>query len=342
METTLKDIAEHLGISVSTVSRGLNNKGRISDEMRRKILETAELLHYQPNEVARELRMQRSMTIGVIVPDVSNEFYSRLLKLLDLELWKLGYSIIICDSDEQVAREQHYFQLLQTKKVSGMIISPVSNSTIYNQSDLTGRCVFLDNEPGGVGDHVTFIGIDNRRAAHELTNQLLHAGHRRIGIIVGDLMETTSSERLQGFQDALGAAGVPVQNDWICSGDCRFESGYKMLRRLAQSNHCPSAILAHNNLEALGILAAARDLGMQVPDDLSLVCFDNYTNPSLVGTDLTCVRQPLDLLAKTAVDCITNDDARQDPPARIHLPYTLHRGNSIYLAAMTSSRTIHP
>lgn len=193
MGTTLKDIADHLNLSVSTVSRGLNGKGRMSKEVREKIRDTAEKLNYQPNEIARELKMQRSFTIGVIIPDVSNEFYSRLLKSIDQELWNIGYSIIICDTDEKTEREQHYFELLKAKKVSGMIISPVGKSDIYDQSseEELKTCVFLDNEPGIQGGKYAFIGIDNCKAAKELTEQLLDAGHTEIAIVVGDLTETT-------------------------------------------------------------------------------------------------------------------------------------------------------
>lgn len=331
MGTTLKDIADYLNISTSTVSRALNHKGRMSKEMRRKILDTAKQLHYQPNEIARELKMQRSFTIGVIVPDVSNEFYARLLKSIDQELWNFGYSIIICDTDEKVEREQHYFELLKAKMVSGMIISSAGRGEIYDHSAQLENCVFMDNEPGIEDQEYAFVGIDNQAAAYELTELLLDAGHSEIAIIIGDLIETTSSERLKGFQEALKTRGLAVPEDWIYKGNCRFESGYEAMKEIAAAKKRPTAILAHNNVEAYGVMVAAKECGIRIPDEISLVCFDDFTRGELMEPELTCIRQPLEELGKAAVKHIIQNLTRQEEKEypKIYLDYCLKRGNSI-------------
>ena len=333
MGTTLKDIADHLNLSVSTVSRGLNGKGRMSKEVREKIRDTAEKLNYQPNEIARELKMQRSFTIGVIIPDVSNEFYSRLLKSIDQELWNIGYSIIICDTDEKTEREQHYFELLKAKKVSGMIISPVGKSDIYDQSseEELKTCVFLDNEPGIQEGKYAFIGIDNRKAAKELTEQLLDAGHTEIAIVVGDLTETTCSERLAGYREALKERAITPKEEWVFVGNCRFESGYEAMKKLAAMENRPTAVLAHNNVEAYGVMVAAKECGIRIPEEISLVCFDDFTRRELMEPELTCIQQPIEAMGKAAVKCILRNMAQEKEGSseKLYMPYRLRLGNSI-------------
>ena len=331
MGATLKDIADHLNISVSTVSRALNDKGRMSSEMRKKILDTAEKLHYQPNEIARELKLQRSFTIGVVVPDVANEFYSRLLKSIDQELWKFGYSIIICDTDEKLERERHYFELLKAKMVSGMIITPVGKSNIYDHSAQLENCVFLDNEPGIADKEYVFVGINNKEAAYGLTELLLDAGHREIAIILGSHLETTSAERLKGFQEALQEKGIQVCEDWIFRGNCRFESGYSALKQIAKASSRPTAIFAHNNLEAYGVMVAAKELGIRIPEEISLVCFDDFTRGELMGPELTCIRQPIEEIGKVAVKHIIQNLSHQGEKQykKIYLDYELKMGESI-------------
>ena len=143
MRVTLKDVAEEVGLSVSSVSRVINNTGRISDEKRKAVFEAAKRLNYTPNANARELKKQTSSTIGVIIPDITNSFFVRMLKSIDLRLWEQGYNIIFCDTDESVERELEYYQLLKEKNVAGIIVSPASRSMIYENETQNSRTLHL-------------------------------------------------------------------------------------------------------------------------------------------------------------------------------------------------------
>lgn len=331
MKATLKDIAAEVGLSVSSVSRVLNNTGRVSEENRRIIFEVAKQMNYTPNANARELKKKTSSTIGVIIPDVTNTFFVHLLKCIDMRLWELGYNIIFCDTDENVERERAYYQLLKEKNVAGMIISPASKSEIYEEETENINCVFVDNEPYMTEKPYSFVSINNLKASQELTQRIIDAGYRDIAMITGKLDETSSNQRLVGFQTCLSENGIELTSDRIYFCDCRYKGGYEIVEQMIKENCLPECIYAHNNAEAYGAYAALRKYNIDVPGRVALVCFDGMDPILLQHSNISGVLQPIDEIANVAVQIVL-DNLHQAGPTKYNrrlLDYIPYEGETL-------------
>lgn len=329
MKATLKDIAEEAGLSISSVSRALNNTGRISEEKRKAVFKIAKELNYTPNANARELKMQRSSTIGVIIPDLANTFFVRLLKAIDISLWERGYNIIFCDSDENIEKEREYYRLLKEKNVAGMIICPVSKSDIYEEEAPDVNCVFVDNEPYITEKPYSFVSIDNVKASIELTQRVIDAGYRDIVMITGSLDETSSSQRLTGFQTCLKNNNIELTNDKVYFSNCRYQGGYEIVERMIENKNLPECIFFHNNQEAYGAYAALRKHHIKVPEDICLVCFDGKDPMLLQDQDISGVIQSIDEIAGAAVDMVLNNLKGPVKYKRRLVNYSHFEGNTL-------------
>jgi len=219
MNVKLKDIAEYLNVSVSTVSRVLNNKNRVDEETRRRVMDALEKFQYHPNEIARSLKSQNSKAIGLIIPDISNLFFSMVIKGLEAVARQYGYYVILCNSDENKKRENEYTDFLLQKQISGLVIAiegaEANFFELYKQSGIP--IVFIDNLPK-ISDNFDYVIIDNIKASYELTNHLIDYGHKKIAIITGSLEESVSSERLRGWEKALAENEIPIKKKWIGIG----------------------------------------------------------------------------------------------------------------------------
>lgn len=304
MAVTLNDIAEKAGYSISTVSRVLNKqaaKYRISRDTEALILQAAHELKYKGNHVARGLRTNKTFTIGVVAPDISNPFFAQIIKRIQSAALMLGYSIIVCNTDESTALEVEQVGLLQRKRVDGLIVMPVGNRNEHLQDWLergqplvtVDRC-FEDLE-------TPRIGVDNYRGAYEAVDHLARAGHRRIAIIQGLPGTFTSSARLDGYRDALAAHDIPVDESLIVGGDFRQENGYVETKLLMNREDAPTAIFATSDLITLGVLTALAEERLEVPRDVSLICFDDFDFAPHLRCPLTVVAQPKELMGEMAV-----------------------------------------
>jgi len=331
MSSTLKDIATYLNVSVSTVSRALNNKGRVSDETCEKIFSVAESLNYRPNESARTLKMKRSSTIGVIIPDATNSFYSKMLKSIDEALWEKGYSIIFCDSDEKIERETEYFELLKSKNVSGMIIVTAGRNDIYESEKSLSNIVFVDNIPT-ISKPFSSVSIDNMKAAYELTQMVIDYGHTDIVMVCADLSETTGFDRLEGFKKCMYDNGLNCDEESIYKGAFRYRTGYEASKIILERKKRPTAIFAQNNVQAYGVIKGLQENGVKVPDDISVVCFDAIDETGLMCPKLTCIIQPVEEIGREAVSRIMKnlrEEHGKYSVERINLDYEIVVGNSL-------------
>ncbi len=329
MRVTLKDVAEEVGLSVSSVSRVINNTGRISDEKRKAVFEAAKRLNYTPNANARELKKQTSSTIGVIIPDITNSFFVRMLKSIDLRLWEQGYNIIFCDTDESVERELEYYRLLKEKNVAGIIVSPASRSMIYESETQNINCVFVDNEPYMTVKPYSFVSINNCEASMELTQRVIDEGYRDIIMIIGSLDETSSNQRLIGFQNCLRANNIEWTHDRVYFGDCHYKSGFEIAEDLISRNRLPECIYAHNNMEAYGAYAALKKHGIRIPEDIALVCFDGKDPIFMQDTNITGIIQPVEEIAEAAVEMVLSNMKTPGKHNRRLLPYSFYEGHTL-------------
>ncbi|WP_240035376.1 LacI family DNA-binding transcriptional regulator [Neobacillus notoginsengisoli] len=301
----LKDVAEHLNISVSTVSRVVNNKDYVKPELRKKVLEALDLFQYRPNEIARSLKSKTSKVIGVVVPDIMNQFFAAIIRGVESIAREHGYSIIICNSDERLDKEAEYLQLLVQKQISALVIATVNETAPFLEQFKAYNIptVFVDNLPKAEGqfDSVT---VDNVRASYELVQHIINAGHKKIALITGPLNQTSSSERFIGWEKAMVDAGNHIKKEWIKVGTFKQKDGYEFMKQILRLKELPTAVFAANNILAYGAIRAIKEHGIDIPTDISLISFDTIDPTGLLAPRITSMIQPAEEIGVIAGDLI--------------------------------------
>lgn len=289
----LKDIAKHLNVSVATVSKAINGKGRISPETRERVLSAIEELGYKPNEIARSLRRRTANTIGIIVPDLTNIFYSNVIKGVEKVAWENGFSVIVCNSDEDTGKESAYLELLLQHQIAGLVIAMVGRDMkqleYYKKAGIP--VVFFDNMPQ-TNDNFDVVTIDNVKASYQLTQHLIDQGHRDIAFITGPLHQSTAHDRLQGYQQCMKSNGLTIEDKWISAGEFKLEHGYRAMKKWLSDGDIPQAVFAANNFLVYGVFKATKEAGLDIPKDIAVACFDARDETGLISPQITSVLQP--------------------------------------------------
>ena len=331
MPASLKEIAEHIGVSVSTVSRVINGKDRVSPETRNKITSVLEKYDYKPNEMARVLRGKRSNTIGIIVSDISNNFFSKLIKGAEKTAMQWDYNILVCNTDSDPDREQKCVELLLSKRVASIIIASVSLTAIENQSYANGTpFVFIDNLPERSEDYFS-VSIDNVLASLQLTEFLISKGHKHIAILAGSQAESTGRERLEGWKRAMTQNGLSISEQWISTGAFTIEAGYKCMTNLLAAKTRPTAVLSANNSLAYGAMLVLRQHGYSIPGDISIAAFDVDDETQLITPKFTTMNQPVLEYGRVAVEiCLREAEHKNNnSQKRVILPHEFIEGESV-------------
>jgi len=332
----LKHLAEATGLSVSTVSRVLSGKAaayRISTDTQERVMRAARQQGIVVNEVARGLRLRTTQTIGLIIPDVSNPFFASLARHIEHLARAKGYSVLLADSQENVEVEAESVKLMRSRRVDGLVVAPVgiSGDHLHQTGSENWPLVLLDRVPTGyAGPCVT---SDNRQASKAAVQHFLEQGHRHIVCLQGLPASSANQQRVLGYQQALQEARVPGNAKLVIGHDYAIETGRSAVHELfSQSNPRPTAILALGNLIALGALQALRHLKLKVPDDVSLISFDEQPWAELVDPPLTTLSQPVEKMAETAMDLLFQQLARtplNSHKQEILLPVTLIQRASV-------------
>ena len=324
---SIKDVASEAGVSTATVSRVLSNKPYITADMRDRVMVAVQKLGYRPNQVARSLRSQQSTTIGLIVSDVCNAFFTDVSRTVEDCAYEQGYSVFLCNSDGDEKKELIYLHEMYDKKVAGVIISP-TQKTCDNLSrlNLTLPTVVYDRIIKGCD--VDTIIIDNVDAAYHLAQHLITSGYKRIaGIFVNGVY--TGITRREGFEKAIKEANY--EQPLIEITQTSINAGYAATMKLLSLSPRPDAIIATDNLVLEGSMQAIIELGLRIPTEVGLAGFDDVSWMTLVQPPLTVIRQPTDEIGRMAVDLIMR---RIENPTRPPLQVTLKsqliiRGSSI-------------
>ena len=301
---TIRDVARLAGVSISTVSLALNKTGPVSEETLQKIWAAANSVGYAPNPVAQSLKSGRTRLIGMIVGDVSNPFFGRLLKEVERLALDKGYLVIVSDSGTDPARERAILEHLSGQRVAGILLSPHGSSPeqVEHIRKLKIPLVLIDHKIDGVD--ADFVASDNALASAMLTEHVIRFGHRRIAHIAGKAGLYTSRMREKGFRDTMAGAGIEVDESLVVDGEYDGERAYAQAMRLLTSANRPTAILAANNVMALGTLQAINDLGFRCPDEISLTSIDDVPWGNVINPRITMVVQPVDEMARIATDCL--------------------------------------
>lgn len=315
---TIRDVAKLAGVSISTVSLALNETGPVSLETYQKIWAAAQEVGYAPNPLAQSLKSGRSRMIGMIVGDISNPFFGRLLREVERVAIANNHLVIVSDSDGNPDHERAIMDHLSNQRVAGLILSPLGRDEAYIQHlrELRMPLVMIDQKLEGVA--ADFVASDNILASAMLTEHLIRFGHRRIAHIAGIDGLWTAEKRKQGFRDTMRSAGIEPDESLIVDGQYKGEAGYAQAMRLLTRADRPTAIVAANNVMALGALQAMNDLGFRCPEDISLTSIDDVPWGNVIKPRITMVVQPVDDMARIAaewlIERINARDGREIPP----------------------------
>lgn len=303
---TIQQIARELGVSASTVSAVINNRGYVSNAMRARIENAIDRANFRPNQIARSLRLRETRTIALIVPDLTNTFYAHLMRGADAYLSSVGYRLVLAESRETWKRQRECLISFSGKATDGIILVPcmATDEQIAAIPQLVPKMplVYVDRSP--LHSRVDSILVDNAQASFEATQHLINLGHRRIGIITEPLNLLNAAERLQGYKRALRFAHLPLDRRLACSGDNTEDSGYWRGLNLLKLPDPPTALIACNNLMTLGVLTASRELGLACPEQVSLVGFDDFDWGPYTDPPLTMVKQPAEQLGAAAAKVV--------------------------------------
>jgi LacI family transcriptional regulator len=304
MSVRLVDIARKTGYSVSTVSRALNNessKSKISDEATAKICAVADELGYRANKLARSLKSRKTYEIGVVVSDIMNPFFATLVKSISKELRNIGYTLMLCDSDENTDFEEESIGHLLEKRVEGLIIAPVGIKSDHLEE------IKRTNIPTILVDRIfqnplfDTVSVDNYKGSCLATEYLLKEGHTRIAFIQGLPGAVTNEQRLKGFKDTLNEHNLQLPKKYIIGDDFRSLNGYLQTKTLLKYNNPPTAIFAAGDLIALGCIQAINEENLKIPRDISLISFDDPRYFAHLGPPVSAVRQPVTEMGIIAV-----------------------------------------
>lgn len=291
---TIREVAKAAKASVSTVSAALNNSDYVSAGTRSRIEEAIKALRYRPNDLARGLRLQRTHSIAIVVPDLSNNFYMELVRGAKDYSASANYTVLIGDSRDNWEEERNYLDSFHRRRVDGLVRIPSINAAGGKARAILGSLpvVYADRYPQVRDSYVGRVGVDNTRAAESATRYLLSLGHRQIGVITGDASSGTSVDRLHGFVETLRSAKIRLNRSMIHTGHNDMESGHFHAMQLLTGAQRPTAIFCTNNMMALGALAAIQEIGLACPQDISLLGFDDFYWATLLRPRLTVIRQP--------------------------------------------------
>ncbi len=310
---SIKDVAEAAGVSTATVSRVLSNGLHVRPEVRERVMATVERLGYRPNLVARSLRSQQSSTIGLIVSDISNPFFTAISRAVEDTAYDQGFSVLLCNTDENPEKEAIYLNLMRDTAVAGAIMSP-TRQTIANFADshLPFPIVVVDRSISN-GD-VDAVLLDNVDAAYSLVTHLIEHGYKRIAALCSEM--STGLERQVGYEKALRAHGLAPKSEYMKYVPPKAEAGYTATLKMLDLAEPPDALFTVNSLIAEGALQAIRERNLTIPDDIALVSFDETTWSSLVQPAITLISQPTYEIGKTAAELLMQRIADPCRPTR--------------------------
>lgn len=292
-DSTLKQIAAELGVSVSTVSRAINGKSVVNADTRKRVLALAAEYSYTPNEIARSLQKCSTETIAVVLPDISETFFGTIVKEVDRVVSKEGYMLILADTHERADKENKYLDMLYKRQVDALVLATVDINGESSARFRSGKkpTIFIDNVPQV--ENVDAITIDNRQASFMAVDFLKKRGHKSIATIIGRESETTGAERLAGYRDAVKKFRLTEDDRLIAFGDYKRESGYAVMKELLKSRkNVPfSAVFVTSEKMTYGALDAIKEAGLSVPEDISLIGFDVHERYK-GGHKIASIRQP--------------------------------------------------
>ena len=322
---SIRDVSKAAGVSVATVSRSLAIPSRVAKSTRERVLRVVEELGYKPNLLARNLRSQESRLIVVLVTNISNPFFSRVIRGIEKVAQELGYSVLLGDTQNNDVIEARYIGLLSAKQADGVIqLSSSLHGRVFDlilkenpDAAVINACACLDAAP------CSTVGVDDVGASRIMTEHLLSLGHRRIAVLSGPSESPHSRDRMFGHRLQLRAAGVPFDESLIVSGEFNLRSGAEAVDRVLAMPAKPTALFCFNDEMAIGAMQGLTQAGCSVPHDLSVAGFDDIEFAAYTTPPLTTIAQPADEMGKTAMELLYKRIKGEAETATVTLPTEL-------------------
>ena len=297
---TMMAVARAAKVSIFTVSAVVNGTSAVSDERRQRLEKAIHAIGYKRNAVARSLKTGRTQTIGVVIGDITNPFYTDVVAAIQQVLYRAGYGVMLCCNDRDVTLQEDHIAVLRDRMVDGLIISPTGeDSHLRKALEQTHLPVVLVDRILNRFDCDAVI-IDNRTAVRSVMRYLISLGHRRIGFISGLLGSFTGRERLAGYHDALKEAGIAREEGLVQLGNFRSDEAYEATLRLMTAARSPTAIISSNNQMVIGVMKALNHLKLNCPDDISVAGFDDFPWADAFRPQLTTIAQPVHAIGEQA------------------------------------------
>jgi LacI family transcriptional regulator len=282
---SIKDVAKRANVSIATVSRVMNSNYSVTDKTKQNVMKAIKELNYYPNAVARSLKNDSTQTIGFLVSDISNSFFTTVAKAIEDAISPLNYNIIVCSTENRKDREISYLQMLTSKKVDGLILNPTGeNNAFINLISQTIPTVLIERCIKDKDFQGDYVANDNQMAVRMLTSHLIHNNHRKIGVINGHLTLSSARERYEAFCAEMRKMGIVVDENYTYQyeGDFSMESGYIAARELMEKEDKPTALIVMNNMMMVGALKYFRQKGIRIPEDISVVNFGDVENGDIL------------------------------------------------------------
>lgn len=304
MSPTIVDIARNTGVSKASVSRALNGKTGVRERTRKKILEEAKNAGYLPNSLARGLVSNRTKTIGLVIPDITNPFFPEVARGIEEISREYGYNLILCNSNWDEAQERNCLESLFQNRIEGLIIEPCSKSNVSYIEKSGVPTVYL-NTKVKTGDN-NIISLDNVRAAYIATEYLILCGYNQIAFVGGNSKSYSNIGRLKGYKDALNEYGLKRVSSFVNSGGFDITSGYEIAKRLFTSGRSPDAVFCANDIIALGVMQYVQEHNIKIPDRVGLIGIDDIYTSDLPQVQLTTVSIPKRLMGEKSFKLLLN------------------------------------
>lgn len=312
MKSTIYDVAKSAGVSIATVSKVINQTGNISEKTRERVLHTMKELQYQPSVVASALTGKKTSTFGLLIPDLANPFFAEVARNLEDQAQASGYSIVMCSTDNKDRKGLEYISLMQRKQIDGLIVAcQFSDWSLFRDSIADDFPVVLfSKDIPSLSMHT--VTVDDCKGGYQAIQHLASLNHIRIGIVTKD--SPSGDYRLQGAKQAMSDAGIPVINDWIVRVNSSIQEAFEGTSRIFAMKERPTALFACNDLLAIGALQAAQQSALRVPEDLSIIGFDDTILSKIVIPRLTTISQPIQEMARETIQLLLRQSEKPDVP----------------------------
>jgi LacI family transcriptional regulator len=290
---TIVEVAKLARVSIATVSNVIRASKKVSPELEERVRKAIRELDYYPNEIARSLKVKQTRMLSMVLPDITNPFFSDVIRGAEDSAYERGYFLMTANTDEKIGRERRIISALRSYRVDGILLASAPGgdaSHILSTIQAGVSIVCLDRTVSSVKTDAVLL--DNVRGGREWVRHLIQIGHRRIAVITGSLQLQTGRERLQGYEEALGEAGIEVRQELVLEGDFRQESGYRLGKELARRRIKPTAVLVCNGVMTVGVLQAFEEMDVDCPNDIALATFDDLALDRSFHPHLTAVVQP--------------------------------------------------